>query len=147
RLWNLTDPQEEPRILPHEAVVLSVAFSEDGKTLLTGSADGTARVWDRSGQPLHQPLRHGNQIRTAKFSSNGKSVLVGVIGKNGSRLWNLSAGSRPEAEETPEPGFIPLALSRDRETVLTLEGHNVARLRDAVTGQVLGEPLEHPRPV
>ena len=37
--------------------VVSVAFSPDGKTVLTGSIDDTARLWDAAtGQPIGEPL-------------------------------------------------------------------------------------------
>jgi WD40 repeat protein len=32
--------------LLHDGPVFAVAFSPDGKTVLTGSADNTARLWD-----------------------------------------------------------------------------------------------------
>ena len=32
--------------MTHQASVLSVAFSPDGRSLITGSRDGTARIWD-----------------------------------------------------------------------------------------------------
>ena len=39
----------------HQASVQAVAFSPDGKTVLTGSWDKTARLWDAAtGQP-HRP--------------------------------------------------------------------------------------------
>jgi len=33
------------RLLGHSALVLSVAFAPDGRVVLTGSADKTARLW------------------------------------------------------------------------------------------------------
>ena len=36
-----------------------MAFSPDGKTVLTGSDDKTARLWDvKTGQPIGAPLKH-----------------------------------------------------------------------------------------
>ncbi|MEO0828760.1 MAG: AAA family ATPase, partial [Cyanobacteria bacterium J06642_9] len=40
----------------HTAAVESVAFSPDGKTLVSGSSDNTVRLWDRQGNPIGEPL-------------------------------------------------------------------------------------------
>ena len=40
----------------HQGAVRAVAFSPDGKTVLTGSEDKTARLWESAtGQPLGLP--------------------------------------------------------------------------------------------
>ena len=40
-------------------MVTSVAFSPDGKTMLTGCSDKTARLWDAAtGQPIGPPIPH-----------------------------------------------------------------------------------------
>ena len=52
-----------------------MAFSPDGKTVLTGSDDKTARLWDAStGQPIGQPLTHQDAVRAVAFSPDGKTV-------------------------------------------------------------------------
>ena len=46
-----------PALMRHEGPVMAVAFSPDGKAVLTASDDGTARLWDAAdGTPIGQPL-------------------------------------------------------------------------------------------
>jgi len=46
----------------HEGEVVSLDFSPDGKELLSGGADGTAKVWDLEGKLLHT-LHHSGAVR------------------------------------------------------------------------------------
>jgi iron(II)-dependent oxidoreductase len=69
-----------------------VDFSPDGKVILTGSIDGTARLWDaESGRPIGLPMRHDKPVRVACFSPDGKTILTGSADKT-ARLWKASTG-------------------------------------------------------
>ena len=58
--WQRHQP-EFHAVFSHAGTVRSVAFSPDGKTVITGSEDKTARLWDAAtGQPIGQTLRHGS---------------------------------------------------------------------------------------
>ena len=69
-----------------------MAFSPDGKTVLTGSEDKTARLWDAAtGQPLGPPLTHQGPVMAVAFSPDGKTVLTGSDDKT-ARLWDAATG-------------------------------------------------------
>jgi WD40 repeat protein len=54
--------------------VYSVVFSPDGKYVLTGSTDNTAKLWNTAtGQVLHTFSGHSNSVRNAVFSPDGST--------------------------------------------------------------------------
>ncbi len=64
-------------VLSHESPVYAVAFSPDGKTVLTGGQDGIARRWDvATAQPIGQPIRHEGVLTSVAFSPDGKNILT-----------------------------------------------------------------------
>ncbi len=73
-----------------------MAFSADGGTILTGSRDGTARLWDAAtGQPRGQPLRHEDVVTAVAFSPDGRTALTGSEDKT-ARLWEVSDPTAPD---------------------------------------------------
>jgi tetratricopeptide (TPR) repeat protein len=127
--------------------VLAVAFSPDGKTVLTSSDDKTARLWDAaSGQPCGEPLRHEGSVRAVAFSPDGKTVLTGSDDKT-ARRWDVVSGQPRGEPLRHESSVYAVAFSPDGKTMLTAPGDKTAQLWDVVSGQPRGEPLRHDGPV
>jgi WD40 repeat protein len=61
--------------------VQSVAFSPDGKTMATGSADHTVILWNVTSPDLPEPLttltNHKVVVRSVAFSPDGKTMATG----------------------------------------------------------------------
>ncbi len=57
---------------------VSVSFSPDGTRIVTGSSDGTAKVWDaRTGAPLLDLKGHTGWWYSASFSPDGTRIVTG----------------------------------------------------------------------
>ena len=67
------------RIIESPDRVRSVAFSPDGKRIVSGSCDNTVRLWDAdSGKPIGEPMKgHTNRVYSVAFSPDGKPHRVG----------------------------------------------------------------------
>ena len=77
RVWNVADGTPSSFTMKHESEIQALAFSPDGRTILTGSSDMTARLWDAAtGRPLSPPLKHERVVHTVAFSSDGKLALT-----------------------------------------------------------------------
>jgi eukaryotic-like serine/threonine-protein kinase len=129
-------------LLPHDRTVNTVAYGPDGKAVLTGSTDGTARLWEAAtGKPLAPPLLHQDFVKVVAFAPDSKTVLTGSMDKT-ARLWNATTGQLV-ALLRHEGSLEALAYSADSKTVLIGSSDKTARLWDAVTGNLLAT-LRHP---
>jgi hypothetical protein len=146
-LWIDADYSTLRQTFRHASAVRCVAFSLDGATVLTGSGDKTARLWDaQTGAPRGEPLKHEGAVNAVAFSPDGATVLTGSY-DNTARLWDAKTG-KPRGEPLKHEFAVEaVAFSPDGATVLTGSGsvfsRGEARLWDAQTGAPRGEPMTH----
>ena len=117
-------------------MVTSVAFSPDGKKVLTGSGDGTAKFWDvASGQAEKTFVGHTSYVYAVAFSHDGKKVLTGSFDKT-AKLWDVASGQVEKTFLGHMDDVTSIAFSLDGKKVLTGSGDKTAKLWDVTSGQV-----------
>jgi WD40 repeat protein/Flp pilus assembly protein TadD len=129
-------------VLEHSDWVSVAAFSPDGKTILTASADGTARLWDGETGKMLRSLSHKDEIRAASFSPDGKLIVTGSYDKT-AQVWEVGTGKPLGQPLQHQDRVRAVAFSPDGQTVLTGSWEHNARLWRASTGQPIGAPLPH----
>jgi len=74
----------------HTLVVTAAAFSPDQKRVVSGSEDGTVRLWDiESGKEVSPRPGHTQAVHCVALSQDGRYALTGGADKS-IRLWDLS---------------------------------------------------------
>lgn len=141
RLWSL-EPNEllelpELKQFRHEGNVLSVAFSPDGRSLLTTSEDDSARIWDiESGQETGR-FTHRDDVGTAQFSPDGRFVVTASL-DNTARLWNVQNGQEI-AQLFHSDDVVQAVFSPNGRYVATASLDGTACVWDAETGQEIAQ--------
>ena len=75
--------------LGHEGNITSIAITPDGRRGISGSLDGTLRVWDLSTRQCTAVLEHGQKVRALSVSADGSLVLS--AGEDAIvKLWDLN---------------------------------------------------------
>src|SRR5439155_5437216 len=120
--------------------VNSINWSRDGRSLVTASDDGTARVWDAqtgamkvtvtmpaSGQGAGASA--GTQVTLAQFSPDGGSILT--LGSDEVvRTWDVATGNAKVVlpARGSNPGALDATWGGDAQTVLTAGRDGRARV-------------------
>ena len=120
----LVRPLEDDRfeLHGHAAKVRTVQFSPDGTHLLSGSADGTVRLWYLRPQ-YDQTLFTDGSSHAAAVSPDGKLIAFGTDGAV--ELQKIVANSREAEEKSIHVGAGPVAA-----VAWTPDGKSVAAAKD-----------------
>jgi RNA polymerase sigma factor (sigma-70 family) len=125
RLWDPATGKERASIQSHTWPVAHLAFTPDGKTLISGGYDSTIKFWDWDGKAQPQErltitVGQGQGIYDMALSPDGKTLVVASEGTV--KLWDVATGK--ESNTTLEKSeyrdgylWLSVAFAPDGKTV------------------------------
>lgn len=135
----------------HNYGVRSVAFSSDGKRIVSGGSDGTTRIWDAETGELVHTLRETGEnsggvvafymVRSVAFSRDGKRIVSGG-GDSKIRIRNVETGQVERVFEGHDDGVHgtgvrSVAFSPDGKRIVSGGGDATTRIWNAKTGELV----------
>ncbi|VTU01420.1 (myosin heavy-chain) kinase : WD40 repeat-containing protein OS=Haliscomenobacter hydrossis (strain ATCC 27775 / DSM 1100 / LMG 10767 / O) GN=Halhy_6675 PE=4 SV=1: WD40: WD40: WD40 [Gemmataceae bacterium] len=121
---TLTKPAEVLALKGHIRPISSIAFTPDGSKVVTGSTDGTARVWDaKTGKELLKFDSGHFSIAMAAVTPDGQRVAVAQrdAAKNAGtvRVWDLKSGKQALSIDADVQKVFNVAYSPDGAKLAT----------------------------
>ena len=121
----------------HLKAVLSVAFSPDGQQIVSGSQDGTAKVWKADKDKEMLTLKgHSNTIWSVAFSSDGQRIVTGSADKT-AKVWDAASGRELLTLKGHNDHVRSVAFSPDGQRIVTGSFDQTAKVWEAASGKEL----------
>jgi sterol desaturase/sphingolipid hydroxylase (fatty acid hydroxylase superfamily) len=117
--------------------VLGVAVSADGHCLVTGSADGTVKVWDAAtGRERLTLTGHARPVHSVAVSADGHRIVTGSADLT-AKVWDAQTGQEQRTLVGHTRTVLSVAVSADGRCIVTGSADMTAKVWDAQTGQEL----------
>jgi WD40 repeat protein len=146
-VWDLTKnpPQLQPELKGHQANILAIAFTPDGKSVLTGDAEGKLQLSDAQTREQRKVWNvPRGPIVALRFAEDGKRLLS-CSRDQIVRIWSWQAAKLTELKlldfsqphhkggppgKSPSPQVVFMALSQDGTRLASVDDQAVVRLWD-----------------
>ncbi len=130
-------------LIGHQQAVSSIAFSPDGRQLVSSSFDKTIKVWDtNSGKCLKTLLGHRSRIWTVAFHPNGQKIASGGD-DNHTKIWDLKRGRCINTIVGHTNAILSVKLSPDGNYLASGNEDNTIKIWDVNNSKIERTLREH----
>jgi WD40 repeat protein/serine/threonine protein kinase len=122
--YLLTRISSRQTLAGHAGEVHCVACSPDGKRIVTGNSDNSAKIWDsQTGEELFTLPGHNGIVKSVAFSSDGHRIVTGSTDTNAS-VWEADTGQELFALKGHTGPIRSVAFSPDSKRILVGGGES-----------------------
>ncbi|MEZ5324451.1 MAG: protein kinase [Verrucomicrobiales bacterium] len=131
-IWDTSTGKIVHRLEGHTQGVERIAFSQDGKWLVTSGDDRSVRLWDTAAWKAKTLAQHGHIARGVAFSPNGK-WLATACWDGVARVFDLPSGKLLHTLDHETTSLDGISFSPDSATLAIARSDRNVGLRDTRT--------------
>lgn len=125
--------------------ILSIAYSPDGQTIISGGGDNLIRLWDAESGALRAetPSGHTGWINCVAYSPDGRLIASGADDCT-IHLWNVLSGQLDGSQlQASDTSVQALVFSPDGRTLVSGYKDGTVRFWSLESREALGEALHY----
>jgi WD40 repeat protein len=143
KIWDAVSGKHLLDLEGHLGGVLALAFSPDGKRLLTGGWDKTATVWDmQTGAAILCLNKHRAAVWSVAYSPDGMRLATGSEDLT-AKVWDAATGTLVHELKGHSGPIAGLSFSANGELLATASWDQTARTWNVRTGALTNEHKGH----
>ncbi len=136
RLWDIGSGRLVRELTGHSHLVRAVAFSKDGRSILSSGYDTFARLWNRTtGELIQSYGPHEDFGSLSAAFSPDEGTIVTIFDSHKITLWDRKSGEMKSRFGPEEDRFTDVDVSPDGKHVATSSFAPIVQIWDVETGQ------------
>ena len=150
KVWDAASVNKAMTLVKHGNYVWTVAFSPDGKHILSASEkDEMIKVWDAATGAEIIAFNHGYKdgASCAAFSPDGKHIVSAGWGDSVIKIWEAVDGNEVMKLTGHNHGIWAISFSSDGKLLASGSGDNTIKIWDVITGSIVMTLRGHERTI
>lgn len=120
-IFDVLSGKKKVTLKGHSDMLWSIAFSHDGKWVVTGSSDNTSKIWDaQTGKERLTLWGHRHKVTRAIFSNDDKRIATASLDRT-VRVWDSATGQTVYTLHGHYSGINTVAFSNDGKLIASAD--------------------------
>jgi serine/threonine protein kinase len=145
KIWDTSSGKLSVTLKGHRDFVQGLAWSRDGFSLASASADKTVIIWDalQGGAPQQTLVGHSDTVYAVAWSPDG-TLLASASADKTVMIWDAQHGGQPKQVLTGHTDAVySVAWSPDGKLVASGSNDGTIRIWDPFQGSLTQHPLDN----
>ncbi|MFA6074473.1 MAG: RING finger protein [Negativicutes bacterium] len=134
KIFDADSGETVKTLIGHSDLVRSVAFSEDGKRLVSGGDDKTVKIWNLATGSSKNLKGHKGWVKSVAFSPDGKVVASGSFDST-VKIWDAETGEEEHNLTGHDAWVRDVEFSPDGKHLATCGDDKQIKIWNVATGE------------